>query len=140
MNKVDYLIKKYKTRNPICLAEHLGIIVLHESLGTINGYYNTAFRQKFIHINQELPDHLKVFITAHELGHALLHPNSNTPFMKECTYLSVDKIEIEANSFAINLLISNDELKEYKDFTIEQLARLYGYHEKIIELRLRSSR
>nr|WP_308742066.1 ImmA/IrrE family metallo-endopeptidase [uncultured Anaerocolumna sp.] len=137
---IEKLIKKYKTRSPIEIADNLGIIVTYEELGTINGYYNTAFRQKFIHINKSLPKHRQQLTAAHELGHALLHPNSNTPFMKEHTYLSVDKLEIEANTFAVNLLISDEDLEEYKDFTTEQLSILFGYHEKLIELRLKSSR
>ena len=49
MNKIiSKLVNKYQTRNPFELADHLGIIVLFEELGSINGYYNTAFRQKFI--------------------------------------------------------------------------------------------
>lgn len=137
---IKKLITKQKTRNPIEIAENLGIIVTYEELGTINGYYNTAFRQKFIHINKSLPKHKQQFTAAHELGHALLHPNANAPFMKENTYLSVDKMEIEANRFAVNLLISDEDLEEYKEFTTEQMARLLGYHEKMIELRLKSSR
>lgn len=48
------LISKYKTNNPQEIAQELGIIILFEPLGEINGYYNTAFRQKFIHINNTL--------------------------------------------------------------------------------------
>jgi Zn-dependent peptidase ImmA (M78 family) len=135
-NFISRLVNEHMTRNPIEIAENLGIIVLYEPLGSINGYYNTAFRQKFIHINRDLPDHRKVFTAAHELGHAILHPNSNTPFLRERTYLSVDKMEIEANSFAVTLLISDEDLKEYKELTTGQLAMLYGYHEKLIQLRL----
>lgn len=117
---ISNLIKEHKTRNPFEIADNLGIIVLFEPLGSINGYYNTAFRQKFIHINQDLPDNRRIFTAAHELGHAILHPKSNTPFMKEMTYLSVDKLEIEANKFAVNLLISDEDLEELKELTTWQ--------------------
>lgn len=130
------LIKKHKTRNPFEIAEHLGIIILYEKLGSINGYFNTAFRQKFIHINENLSEHKQIFTAAHELGHAILHPKANTPFLKENTFLSVNKLEIEANRFAVNLLISDDDLEEYKHLTTEQLSKLFGCHEKLIHLRL----
>lgn len=133
---ISKLIKKHKTRNPYDIADNLGIIVLFEDLGSINGYYNTAFRQKFIHINCNLPDYKKLFTAAHELGHALLHPKSNTPFLREKTYLSVNKLEIEANKFAVNLLISDEDLKEYKELTTGQLAMIYGFHEELIQLRI----
>lgn len=133
---ISDLIKEHKTRNPFEIADNLGIIVLYEPLGSINGYYNTAFRQKFIHINCDLPCHKRNFTAAHELGHAILHPKSNTPFMKEMTYLSVDKLEIEANKFAVDLLISDEDLEELKEFTTFQIAMYYGCHEELIQLRL----
>lgn len=137
MNKIiSKLVNKYQTRNPFELADHLGIIVLFEELGSINGYYNTAFRQKFIHINCNLPEHKRLFTAAHELGHALLHPNSNTPFLRERTYMSINKFEVEANKFAVNLLISDEDLEEYKELTTGQLAMIYGCHESLIQLRV----
>ena len=48
----------------------------------------------------------------------------------------VSKNELEANKFAMELLISNESLMEYSDYTINQLSKIYGYHEKLIELRL----
>ncbi|WP_412055234.1 ImmA/IrrE family metallo-endopeptidase [Bacillus altitudinis] len=57
---------------------------------------------------------------AHELGHALLHNESNTPFLKRNTFFSTEKIELEANFFAMHLLFSSVqrgitycEFKEY---------------------------
>ena len=41
------LISKYKTNNPQEIAQELGIIILFEPLGEINGYYNTAFRSSW---------------------------------------------------------------------------------------------
>lgn len=138
MDIVNRLIRKYDTRNPFEIAEEMNILVLKEELGSINGYYNTAFRQKFIHINHNLSDREQLLTAAHELGHAILHPKSNTPFLRTCTFLSVNKMEVEANKFAINLLISDDDIKDCKYYTIGQLSRLLGYHQNLIELRLYS--
>ena len=44
-------------------------------------------------------------VCAHELGHAVLHTHANTPFLRKNTFFSVDKLEIEANTFAALLLI-----------------------------------
>ncbi len=136
---INKLCKKYYTTNPIELAKCLNINVIFEELGTINGYYNTAFRQKFIHINSNLEEHKQKFTIAHELGHAILHPKANTPFLRENTLFSIDKLEVEANLFAVNLLISDEDLKEYQDFTINQLSSIFGVHQKLIELRLKSN-
>lgn len=135
--KVVQLVKKYDTTNPFELASYLGISVFFEELGSINGYYNKQLRMKQIHINCNLPEHIQKFTCAHELGHALLHPNSNTPFLKNHTGLLIDRLELEADKFAINLLIPESELLEYQNFTAEQLSRLFGYHERLIYLRLR---
>lgn len=135
--RIVYLKRKYKTNNPFDISSNLGIGIFLENLGTIDGYYNKQLRMKQIHINQNLPEHMQLFTCAHELGHALLHPNANTPFLRKYTELSVDKLEVEANKFAVELLISDEILNEYREFTTEQLARLFGYHIKLIELRLR---
>ena len=128
--------KKYDTSNPFDLAVCLGIIVIFEDLGAINGYYNKQLRMKQIHINQNLPEHIQKLTCAHELGHALIHPNSNTPFLRNSTFYSVDKFEIEANTFAAELLISDDDIAEYKNFTVDQFARMFGYREELIRLKL----
>ena len=73
---------------------------------------------------------------AHELGHMILHKESNALFMDSRTHLNVDSYEIEANKFAMELLVSDEILEENREFTIEQLSRMLGYHEKLIKLRL----
>lgn len=134
--KVAQLKKKYGTNNPFELASCLGISVFFEELGSINGYYNKQLRMKQIHINCNLPEHIQKFTCAHELGHALLHPNSNTPFLRNHTGFSINRMEMEADKFAIDLLITDDDLREYQEFTTEQLSRLFGYHIRLINLRL----
>lgn len=130
------LIQRYKTKNPIDLAKSMGIIVIFEPLGEINGYFNTAFRQKIIHVNSELSYHKQLFTAAHELGHALLHPHANTPFLRESTFFSVNKLEIEANKFAVDFLISDEDIRDVKHLNIEKMAIYFGVHKKLMELRL----
>lgn len=132
------LTKKYNTSDPFELADALNISVYFEVLGTINGYYNKPLRMKQIHINQNLNECYAKFTCAHELGHAILHPNASTPFLRSKTFLSVDKLEIEANEFAVNLLIPDCEIYDNKELTTEQLSRLLGYEEAMIKLRLKS--
>ena len=134
---INKLYKKYYTTNPIELAKCLNIKILFEELGSINGYYNTAFRQKFIHINSNLEEQKQKFTIAHELGHALLHPKANTHFLRENTLFSINKLEKEANLFAVNLLISDEDLREYQGFSISQLSSVFEIKEKLIELRLK---
>lgn len=136
--KVSHLIKKYGTRNPFEIAEASGIIVMYEELGTINGYYNKNFRIKQIQINHNLNEHLRFFTCAHELGHSIIHPDSNTPFLKASTLFSTNKLEIEAHSFAMEMLVSNESLEENIGLTVGQLSRLFGYDKALMEIRLKS--
>lgn len=135
---ISRLIKKYKTNDPFELADMLNISIFYEELGTINGYYNKPLRMKQIHINDDLSENMKKFTCAHELGHALLHPDVSTPFLRSQTLLSVNKMEIEANTFAVKLLIPDDIIRENRDLTTQQLSRLLGYEQALIELRLKS--
>ena len=138
--EVAYLKRYYKTENPFNIIRAKNILLLNEELGLVRGYYNLVLRQKQIHINCNLGGVQRQFTATHELGHAVIHPKSNTPFLLANTYQSVDKMEIEANKFAVEFLISDDTLYEYlkyQECTIEQTARILGYQKELIELRLK---
>lgn len=134
---VEKLVRKFGTRNPYKIAKEMNIVVIFEPLGEINGYFTTVFRQRQIHINCDLSEQQKLFTAAHELGHAVLHPKANTPFLKGSTFFSVNKLEKEANLFAISLLISDDDLKDANDCTLQQLSCIFGYPEELIKLRIK---
>lgn len=136
-NIVDKIIKKYGTTSPYELSELMGIKITRCELGEIRGYYHHAYRVKQIYLNCNLSRNDEKLVLAHELGHVVLHPDTNTPFFKSNTLISVDKMEIQANTFAMYFLISDRDLSEYKDYSIEQLSKLYGYNKRLIELRLR---
>ncbi len=137
---VAKLIRQYETRDPFAIARQRQIIVIEEPLGSIRGYYSRSYRQPFIHINNGLTEPQRLFTCAHELGHAILHPKANTPFLRKNTLLSVNRYEQEANRFAVCLLIDDDQLREYGDCTIPQLARAFGISEQLVEYRLKAVR
>lgn len=139
-NEVAYLKRYYKTDDPFDIIRAKNILLLCEELGLIRGYYNLVLRQKQIHLNCNLEGIQRNFTATHELGHAIMHPKANTPFLLANTYQSVDKLEIEANKFAVEFLITDDTLYEYfkyQEYTIEQVARILGYQKELIELRLK---
>ena len=135
--KAVSLVRVHGTNDPFKIAAEKNILILFENLGSINGYYNKQLRQKQIHINQNLNRHMQRFTAAHELGHALLHPDENTPFLRNNTFLLVDKLEIEANHFAIELLIPDSEFRECvsSSYTVDQIARIYGCERELIKLK-----
>ena len=75
-------------------------------------------------------------VLAHELGHAILHRRENCCFMAHHTLLLTSKIEKEANLFAAHLLITDELLQEYADFTQNQFCQCTGYPKELIELRI----
>mgnify|MGYP000473821224 FL=1 len=104
-NIVERTTKKYKTRSPYELADLMGISIHRCELGTIRGYYSKKFRIKQIVLNCNLTENDERFVLAHELGHAIMHENLNTPFLMENTLFSKNKYENEANLFAIELFL-----------------------------------
>lgn len=132
----EELCRKYETRNPFDLAASLGIIVLHEPLGEIQGYYNRCYQQKFIHINDALSGDAACFTCAHELGHTILHPRINTPFLRKNTLFSVDKLELQANHFALDFLYDDNELQIYLRQSISASAAFMGVPIPLAEYRM----
>lgn len=131
MDIKEYALKiaeKYETTNPFEIARRKNIIVLFEDLGNTLGFYNTYKRYKFIHINNRVDETTQRFVCAHELGHALLHPKANTPFLRNKTLYSVDRLEIEANTFAFELLLSDEMISEYQNtnLSIQEIAEIHG--------------
>lgn len=126
------------TFNPFEIAENKGIVIQMEPLGTIRGYYSKALRTKFIHINCDLDEYQQKFTCAHELGHALMHPDLSTPFLRESTLFSVDKLEVEANRFAACLCYPPNLLaEEYEGCTTTQIAEILNLPLPLIEYTLK---
>jgi Zn-dependent peptidase ImmA (M78 family) len=131
------LIKKHGTNDPFEIAAQKNVLVLYEELGNIYGYFNKYKRIPMIHINRDLSEHDQLFTCAHELGHRVMHPDVNTPFLKKNTLFSVDRIEREANEFAVELLMPDHLLQEYRDagMTIREAAAIFGVPREIVHLK-----
>jgi Zn-dependent peptidase ImmA (M78 family) len=70
-----------------------------------------------------------------ELGHAILHPKSNTPFLRANTLYSVNKLETEANRFMALLLHPATEIQDYAQcgYTLYQIADICGLTPELVE-------
>ncbi|MBO1515678.1 ImmA/IrrE family metallo-endopeptidase [Metabacillus bambusae] len=138
-DKATNLMKKHKTNDPFELASLMNIHVvpwdLHEE---ILGYYKYDKKNRYIVINSNLNDYKQRFTCTHELGHAVLHPKANTPFMRKNTLFSIDKIEVEANTFAVELLLPDDHLYEYRDtnLSIYQISEMHGVPKELSHLKI----
>lgn len=134
---VESTVQKYHTRCPYELSDLLDIQIIRCELGSIRGYYLKKFRIKQIILNCDLMYEDEKFVLAHEIGHCIMHPDINTNFWSEYTNLPIKRLEIEANKFAVELLIPNEVILENWHCTTSQLASLTGYSEDLIKLRLK---
>lgn len=134
---VTMLVKKHKTRNPFEIIKGMNVIVLFVPLVDVRGFYQYFQRNNIIYINENLSESEKLFVCAHELGHMLMHKKANCLYMDTHTNFNTNKYEIEANKFALELLLPDAELHQYQELTLEQLSRMFGYSKSLIELRLK---
>lgn len=136
--RVRNLVRKYNTRNPYKLAEYLGIEIceLYLSPNMPTGFFKKILRKKFVIINltKILSDSEKDFTLAHELGHAIFHSSDSAFFLHDHTFYQRGKFENEANKFAAELLINENEIDTYslENFCTNQLADYYGVPEELI--------
>ena len=112
-DKVNRLIKKYKTRDPIELIEALNInLVYLPETKILLGMYHYIQRNRFIFISSNTNFNRKT-ILAHELGHDQLHRDycvSGGAFHDQTVLNPTNKFETEANIFAAHLLISDEDV------------------------------
>lgn len=126
---------RYHTCDPFKIARNRHIKILYAPLGKVIGFHSYSLRLHVIHLNQELDEPMLQFVCAHELGHTILHPDINTAFMTHRTFFSASKLEREANTFAVELLLPDDFVRENEGCSIYQLARLRGVPEGLVELK-----
>lgn len=138
---VAFLMRKYKTNDPGVLADYLNVTIIRMPLeDMVAGFYKMIKRRKYIFLNTDIDNEsfMRV-VLAHELGHAIMHPKENCAFLKNHTLFLSSKLEIEANTFAAYLLISDRDINEYmveRQYTTDMMSRLLGYQKELIDLRL----
>lgn len=133
--KANSLAKRYNSRNPFEIIKNLNVILVYYPLKDVRGFYQFFQRNNIIYIDENLTESEQIVVCAHELGHMLLHKNSNALFMDTRTHFVTTKYENEANTFAAELLIPDSIILDNPGMTKSQIARLSGYNEKIMEFK-----
>ena len=133
--KANSLARKYNSRNPLEIIKNINVILVYYPLKDVRGFYQFFQRNNIIYIDDNLPENEQIIVCAHELGHMLLHKNSNALFMDTRTHFVTTKYENEANTFAAELLIPDEIIVENPDMTKSQIAHLVGYNEKIMNFK-----
>ena len=133
--KANSLARKYSSRNPLEIIKNLNVILVYYPLEDVRGFYQYFQRNNIIYIDDELSENEQKVVCAHELGHMFLHKNSNALFMDTRTHFVTTKYENEANTFAAELLIPDSIILNNPGMTKNQIARIMGYEEKILDFK-----
>lgn len=113
-NEALELARKYSTTSPFKIAEQMNIHVFYKNLHpSIMGFYKYNKKNQYICINENLADHDQTITCSHELGHCRMHRHINTPFLRANTFRTVEKLERQANLFAIELLLPDEDWYTY---------------------------
>lgn len=122
--RVNEIVQKYGTRNPLEIVKAMDAILVFHPLDGVRGFYHYFQRNHIIYVDERLPENELLFVIAHELGHLFLHKDSNAIFMDTRTNFVTSKFETEADRFALNLLIQDSDIEEHLDFTTDQLSSI----------------
>lgn len=120
MNNILYLIdkansiyKKYETRDPFKIAKRMGIhMIYRDDFTSLYGMYAFVLKNRFIFINSNISKEKQKIVCAHELGHDILHKDiAKKQVLQEFALYDMQmRTEYEANVFAANLLIDEDDM------------------------------
>lgn len=135
IKQADALVRRYKTRNPFEIADHLNITVKYGEFTQLKGFYNYTYRNRFIVINSRLNEIEQNITCSHELGHDRLHrKQAKVGLMRDYHIFNVaDICEREANLFAAQLLIDDSDFLDCASmkYTSAQIASELNVHEEL---------
>ena len=121
----EMVLREYAGRDIFETAENAGAIVWRRDLGSLKGFYLCENGRRYIIVNSGLDRIVSRTVCAHELGHDMLHRELSAGGMRENTlFLASSKTEREANLFAAEVLLSDDEVLSVMEYsrTLEQAA------------------
>ena len=146
------IVKKYNTDSPFELCDYLGINVIYQELpDCVRGFFIKILkmlRAKLLlciflkKINRcimkqslrEWKNEAKV-VCAHELGHIILHSETNSISLNSRTHLCTSKYEREADLFAVNLLLQDETFSTYEGLSVVEISRITHIPLKLITLK-----
>lgn len=140
-NEAERLVSKCGTRNPLKIADEIGIKVLHCKFEDLLGMYTCRLKNRIIILNDNLSYYSEQIVAAHELGHDRLHRElAKEGGFKEFGLLNIKHIsEYEANAFAAHLLMNNEDV-EYlmkRESDIYTVAKLLCMNPDLLLIKVR---
>ena len=141
LSRADRLAARCGTRQAREMAEALGIIVMPRAFAVQRGAYKVILRSRFIFIKSDLSAEMERMVLLHELGHDTLHRDQavrSGGFEEFDIFAMMDnRMEYEANLFAAQLALPDDEMLAYIDrgYDAGQIARAAGLDVNLVALK-----
>ncbi len=139
IDKAQTFLDEYAGRNIYSTAENSGIFLWFRKLSNLKGFYMLENGQRYIIINNELESTMQRTVCAHELGHDQLHRELSEAGIRETTmFLDSNRTEREANLFAAELLISDEDILSELEYNtdIEALCFQFDVPPEIVRYKL----
>ena len=113
--KVESLVRKFHTRDPIKILEALHVVVGESSsYNKLKGYCFMSCQTIYVMFSSFLSEEEKRIVAAHELGHIILHrvQLKMAPMSDNRIYNMINETEYQANLFAADLLIEAEAVAQ----------------------------
>lgn len=141
--KVQKTMKNISCRQPVLLANELGITIIHSpnlASSNVKGFFMIVRKIPTIIVSDSLDEVMERVVIAHEIGHSVLHRKlGRQQGLQEFELFSLkNEIEYEANVFAAHVLVDEDDLLEYlhAGYTIEAIAKTMNTHESMVLIKI----
>lgn len=139
VDRAKKLVKKVGSRDPEEIAAQLGIIIIPVPFTRQKGVYKVIERNRFIFIKEDLCPEMRKIVLLHEIGHAVLHRGEAKLFQEFSIFdTRNDRREYEANSFAAEIALPDEEVLEYirEGYDAETIAKCMGSDKNLVALKV----
>ena len=138
-NEARKLVSRVDSTDPQDYMDYLKIVCMPVDYFTkLKGMYTADWRRYFIFINTHCSVRLQRTVKFHEIGHHMLHRDSNCVFKEFELYNMANDMELEANVFAAYILMPDNVVYEYarEGRTIGEIAMLTGMDMNLVLIKM----
>ena len=138
----ERVVRECDSRNPVKIAKMNKILIKTVDFAEQSGAYLEMMRQPVIYVAKRLDPVMKSIVIAHELGHHFLHKKeaaADWGFREFKIFdMTLNNMEYEANLFAAELLLPDDEIKEYiyRGYDVAKIASLMKSDINLVALKV----
>jgi len=136
----DDILKKVNTRDALKIAEELGVKVVEQRMGKLQGMYNIIQNVCFISLSVKLDEPSKIIVCFHELGHHVFDRRlAADKGLKDFTIHNIkDPVELRASMLGAELRFRDEDILEmaYAGYTVNQMAMATGAYPDFVGIKL----